>query len=134
MNLTSAVELSCSAGAGTCTVLGTTRVLGMHNRAEEHGVRTTTVYQVETSRSRPCEKLIIMKSRQEDSSRGHKTILFQPTIDYPDLSQAAQITDDSHSPHYKWDRYSAYIREYTGWVVIRASLSCFVNFYSSISS
>ena len=46
LNLTSAVELSCSAGAGTCTVLGTTRALGMHNRAKEHGVRTTTVYQV----------------------------------------------------------------------------------------
>ena len=84
----------------------------MHDRAEEHGVRTTTVYQVETSWS--CENVKIMKSRQQDSSRGHKTILFQPTIDYPDLSQAAQITDDSHSPHYKWDRYSAYIREYTG--------------------
>jgi len=86
LNLTSAVELSCSAGAGTCTVLGTTRALGMHDRAKEHGVRTTTVY--------------------------------QPTIDYPDLSQAAQITDDSHSPHYKWDRYSAYIREYTGYMAL----------------
>jgi len=86
LNLTSAVELSCSAGAGTCTVLGTTRALGMHNRAKEHGVRTTTVY--------------------------------QPTIDYPDLSQAAQITDDSHSPHYKWDRYSAYVRDYTGYMAL----------------
>ena len=43
---------------------------------------------------------------------------FQPTIDYPDLSQAAQITDDSHSPHYKWDRYSAYVRDYTGLVPV----------------
>ena len=55
MNLTSAVELSCSAGAGTCTVLGTTRALGMHHRAKEHGVRTTTVYQVDTILAWQCE-------------------------------------------------------------------------------
>lgn len=44
------------------------------------------------------------------------TTVYQPTIDYPDLSQAAQITDDSHSPHNKWDRHSAYIRDYTGYM------------------
>jgi len=46
------------------------------------------------------------------------TTVYQPTIDYPDLSVAAQITDDSHSPHYKWDRYSAYIRDYTGYMAL----------------
>lgn len=88
LNLTSGVELSsgAGAGAGSCTVLGTTRALGLTTRAAEHGVRTTSV----------C----------------------QPTIDYPDLSQAAQITDDSHSPHNKWDRYSAYIRDYTGYMAL----------------
>lgn len=86
LNLTSSVELGSGAGAGSCTVLGTTRALGLLSRAVEHGVRTTTVY--------------------------------QPAIDYPDLSQAAQITDDSHSPHNKWDRYSAYIRDYTGYMAL----------------
>lgn len=86
LNLTSAAELTCTAGAGTCTVLGTTRAFGLEAHVKQHGVRTTTVY--------------------------------QPTIDYPDLSQAAQITDDSHSPHNKWDRYSAYIRDYTGYMAL----------------
>lgn len=86
LNLTSAVELESRAGPGSCTVLGTTRAMGLQSRVARHGVRTTTVY--------------------------------QPTIDYPDLSQAAQITDDSHSPHNKWDRYSAYVRDYTGYMAL----------------
>lgn len=86
LNLPSSVELEGGAGQGSCTVLGTTRALGLCARVARHGVRTATVY--------------------------------EPTIDYPDLSQAAQITDDSHSPHNKWDRYSAYIRCYTGYMAL----------------
>lgn len=87
LNLTSGVELQGGgSSAGSCTVLGTTRALGLHTRCSQHRVRVTTVY--------------------------------QPTIDYPDLSQAAQITDDSHSPHNKWHRYSAYIRDYTGYMAL----------------
>ena len=140
LNLTSAVELSCSAGAGMCTVDNISilipsfsniiishiifsfmfspiesrhlhssrdnssswdagqsqRARGAHHHRLPGGI-TTTVYQ-----KPPVYQKNIMG------------IFFQPTIDYPDLSQAAQITDDSHSPHYKWDRYSAYIRDYTG--------------------
>ncbi len=55
-----------------CTVLGTTRALGVNKQVARHGVRHMTVY--------------------------------QPNIDYPDLSPAAQITDDEHSPYYTWNR------------------------------
>jgi len=62
LNLSSSVELSGVAEPGGCTVLGTTRALGMEKRLALHGVKTLTVY--------------------------------QPSIDYPDLSHASQITDD----------------------------------------
>jgi len=44
--------------------------------------------------------------------------VYQPTIDYPDFPQAAQITDDQHSPYYEWNKYSSYIREYTGYMAL----------------
>jgi len=47
--------------------------------------------------------------------------VYQPNIDYPDLSPAAQITDDEHSPYYTWNslfRYSAYCREYSGYMAL----------------
>jgi len=69
-----------------CTVLGTTRALGVNKQVARHGVRHMTVY--------------------------------QPNIDYPDLSPAAQITDDEHSPYYTWNRYSAYCREYSGYMAL----------------
>ena len=69
LNLSSSVELSGSAGTGGCTVLGTTRALGLEKRLAVHGVKTLTV--------------------------------FQPSIDYPDLSQATHIT-----------------REYTGYMAL----------------
>ena len=69
LNLSSSVELSGSAGTGGCTVLGTTRALGLEKRLAVHGGKTLTVY--------------------------------QPSIDYPDLSQATHIT-----------------REYTGYMAL----------------
>eukprot|EP00092_Neocalanus_flemingeri_P007307 GFUD01007892.1.p1 GENE.GFUD01007892.1~~GFUD01007892.1.p1 ORF type:complete len:317 (+),score=81.06 GFUD01007892.1:128-1078(+) len=86
LNLTSSVELTGGRETGGCTVLGTTRALGLAKRVAVHGVKTCTVY--------------------------------QPTIDYPDLSQAAQITDDQHSPYSEWNKYSSYIREYTGYMAL----------------
>eukprot|EP00091_Calanus_sinicus_P012421 TRINITY_DN2801_c0_g1_i2.p1 TRINITY_DN2801_c0_g1~~TRINITY_DN2801_c0_g1_i2.p1 ORF type:complete len:317 (-),score=72.75 TRINITY_DN2801_c0_g1_i2:57-1007(-) len=44
--------------------------------------------------------------------------VYQPSIDYPDLSQATQITDDQHSPYSEWDKYSSYTREYTGYMAL----------------
>ena len=50
---------------------------------------------------------------------GVKTLtVYQPSIDYPDLSQAAQITDDQHSPYSEWNKYSSYTREYTGYMAL----------------
>eukprot|EP00090_Calanus_glacialis_P033333 TRINITY_DN5532_c0_g1_i2.p1 TRINITY_DN5532_c0_g1~~TRINITY_DN5532_c0_g1_i2.p1 ORF type:complete len:317 (-),score=72.89 TRINITY_DN5532_c0_g1_i2:49-999(-) len=86
LNLSSSVELSGSAGTGGCTVLGTTRALGLEKRLAVHGVKTLTVY--------------------------------QPSIDYPDLTQATQITDDQHSPYSEWNKYSSYTREYTGYMAL----------------
>jgi len=90
---TEAVSSCCAASnstgcgdVGCCTVLGTTRALGVDKQVSRHGVRTMTVY--------------------------------QPNIDYPDLSPAAQITDDQHSPYYTWSRYSAYCREYSGYMAL----------------
>jgi len=90
---TEAVSSCCAAtnstgygDVGCCTVLGTTRALGVDKQVSRHGVRTMTVY--------------------------------QPNIDYPDLSPAAQITDDQHSPYYTWSRYSAYCREYSGYMAL----------------
>lgn len=93
LNLTSSVELqpghaSCSPAAG-CSVLGTTRALGLARNVARHGVRTTTLY--------------------------------QPTIDYPELNMAAQITDDQHTPYNTWSRYSAYCREYTGYMALHVA-------------
>ena len=62
----------CEEGAETCSVLGTTRGLGVAKNVDVHGVKMFTVY--------------------------------QPSIDYPELSVAAQITDDEHSPYYQWNR------------------------------
>lgn len=62
----------CEEGAETCSVLGTTRGLGVAKNVDVHGVKIFTVY--------------------------------QPSIDYPELSVAAQITDDEHSPYYQWNR------------------------------
>jgi len=86
LNLTSSVELTGHCETGGCTVLGTTRGLGLAKRLGVHGVKTVTVY--------------------------------QPSIDYPDLSQATQITDDQHSPYSEWNKYSSYIREYTGYMAL----------------
>jgi len=72
-----------------CTVLGTTRALGLSAQVAKHGVNVCTVY--------------------------------EPNIDYPDLSVAAQITDDEHSPYYTWNRYSAYCREYTGYMALHVA-------------
>jgi hypothetical protein len=33
------------------------------------------------------------------------TTLYQPTIDYPELNMAAQITDDQHTPYNTWSRW-----------------------------
>jgi len=74
---------------GCCTVLGTTRALGLSKHVDKHGVRTSTVY--------------------------------EPNIDYPELSVAFQITDDEHSPYYTWNRYSAYCREYTGYMALHVA-------------
>lgn len=46
--------------------------------------------------------------------------VYQPLIDYPDLSPAGQITDDGHTPYSQWCRYSSYIREYTGYMALHA--------------
>lgn len=86
LNLTSSVELTGPCESGGCTVLGTTRGLGLARRLAVHGVRTVTVY--------------------------------QPSIDYPDLSQATQITDDQHSPYSEWNKYSSYTRDYTGYMAL----------------
>jgi len=75
LNLTSSVELEPGGGghcSGGCSVLGTTRALGLARSVARHGVRTTTIY--------------------------------QPTIDYPELNMAAQITDDEHTPYNTWSR------------------------------
>lgn len=72
-----------------CTVLGTTRALGLSAQVAKHGVNVCTVY--------------------------------EPNIDYPELSAAAQITDDEHSPYYTWNRYSAYCREYTGYMALHVA-------------
>ena len=86
LNLTSAVELTRGGGTGGCSVLGTTRALGLAKRVAVNGVKTCTVY--------------------------------QPSIDYPDLVQAAQITDDQHSPYSETNKYGSYIREYTGYMAL----------------
>eukprot|EP00088_Acartia_fossae_P000517 TRINITY_DN10216_c0_g1_i4.p1 TRINITY_DN10216_c0_g1~~TRINITY_DN10216_c0_g1_i4.p1 ORF type:complete len:372 (-),score=69.11 TRINITY_DN10216_c0_g1_i4:573-1688(-) len=87
---TTAVSSCCGASNSgdnsCCTVLGTTRALGISKQVAKHGVRTMSVY--------------------------------QPNIDYPDLSPANQITDDEHSPYYTWSRYSAYCREYSGYMAL----------------
>jgi hypothetical protein len=72
LNLTSSVELQPGHWPAGCTVLGTTRALGLARNVARHGVRTTTIY--------------------------------QPTIDYPELNMAAQITDDQHTPYNTWSR------------------------------
>jgi NAD(P)-dependent dehydrogenase (short-subunit alcohol dehydrogenase family) len=84
LNLTSSVELQPGrvGGCAGCSVLGTTRALGLARSVARHGVRTTTVY--------------------------------QPTIDYPDLNMAAQITDDQHTPYNTWSRYRARTAEKNG--------------------
>jgi len=74
---------------GQCSVLGTTRALGLSQDLSVHGVKVCTVY--------------------------------RPNIDYPELSPAAQITDDEHSPYYRWNRYSAYCREYTGYMALHVA-------------
>jgi len=57
--------------------------------------------------------------RRKVAKHGVKPIsVYQPLIDYPDLSIAGQITDDTHSPYNRWSRYSAYIREYTGYMTL----------------
>lgn len=103
LNLTSSTELlhSCQPPSqsqlspssyqesSSCTVLGTTRALGLSKNFDRHGVKMCTVY--------------------------------QPNIDYPDLSPASQITDDEHTPYYTWNRYSAYCREYTGYMALHAA-------------
>lgn len=95
LNLTSSVELQPGGsrhhqpGGGGCSVLGTTRALGLARSVARHGVRTTTIY--------------------------------QPTIDYPELNMAAQITDDQHTPYNTWSRYSAYCREYTGYMALHVA-------------
>jgi len=53
------------------------------------------------------------------TTHGVKAVsVYQPLIDYPDLSPAGQITDDGHTPYSQWSRYSAYIREYTGYMAL----------------
>jgi len=47
--------------------------------------------------------------------------VYQPNIDYPELTSASQITDDEHSPYYTWNRYSAYCREYTGYMALHVA-------------
>lgn len=48
--------------------------------------------------------------------------VYQPNIDYPELTMASQITDDEHSPYYPpWNRYSAYCREYTGYMALHVA-------------
>jgi len=86
LNLTSSVELSGHGVTGDCSVLGTTRCLGLASRVRLHGVKTLSVY--------------------------------QPTIAYPDLTQATHITDDQHSPYSEWNKYSSYIGEYTGYMAL----------------
>lgn len=88
LNLSSGVELAGGGEHGRCTVLGTTRDLGLSKKVAAHGVKPVSVY--------------------------------QPLIDYPDLGPAGQITDDGHTPYSQWSRYSAYIREYTGYMALHA--------------
>jgi len=53
------------------------------------------------------------------TTHGVKAVsVYQPLIDYPELSPAGQITDDGHTPYSQWSRYSAYIREYTGYMAL----------------
>lgn len=47
--------------------------------------------------------------------------VYQPHIDYPELSAYSQITDEMHSPYYTWNRYSAYCREYTGYMALHVA-------------
>jgi len=86
LNITSSVELSEGLGGKCCTVLGTTRALGLAKNVASHGVKTVTVY--------------------------------QPSIDYPDLSHSTHITDDQHSPYSETSKYNSYIREYTGYMAL----------------
>jgi len=86
LNLPSSVELDGHNEIGGCSVLGTTRGLGLAKRVAMHGVKTMSVY--------------------------------QPSIVYPDLTHATQITDGQHSPYSEWNKYSCYIREYTGYMAL----------------
>jgi len=83
LNLASCVELQSVAGSGSCTVLGTTRALGVSRLVSVHGVRTATVY--------------------------------EPIIDYPDLGQAAQLTDRHQSTV---ERRKSFIQCYTGYMAL----------------
>lgn len=84
-----ATDTAADTKTGQCTVLGTTRGLGLSQDVNMHGVKVSTVY--------------------------------RPDIDYQDLSPAAQITDDQHSPYYRWNRYTAYCREYTGYMALHVA-------------
>jgi len=86
LNLPSSVELDGHNEIGGCSVLGTTRGLGLAKRVAMHRVKTMSVY--------------------------------QPSIVYPDPTHATQITDDQHSPYSEWNKYSCYIREYTGYMAL----------------
>lgn len=57
--------------------------------------------------------------RRKIDSHGVKTVtIYQPTIEYPEISPACQINDNQHTPYSQWNRYSSYIREYTGYMAI----------------
>jgi len=57
-------------------------------------------------------------SKHVDKHGVRTSTVYEPNIDYPELSVAFQITDDEHSPYYTWNRYSAYCREYTGYMAL----------------
>jgi len=83
LNLASCVELQDRCMTGSCTVLGTTRALGLSSRVNIHGVKTATVY--------------------------------EPVIDYPDVGQAAQLTDQHQSTV---ERRKSFIQCYTGYMAL----------------
>jgi len=93
LNISTSTELTpgvdIGSGHGQCSVLGTTRALGLVSGVERTGVRVCNVY--------------------------------HPAVDFTDHScRSAQITDDQHSPYGggDMDKYSCYLREYTGYMAL----------------
>jgi len=100
LNIASPVELE-GVGGGGCTVLGTTRGLGLARLVGTHGVKVVTIYQ--PSIDYPAT----------------------PIMDCPSIDPATPPIDPAwhhgYSATYQLDKRRGYSREYTGYMALHAA-------------